>query len=395
MSTSRSVPDRDLGRLLDDGYDVVVQAGHLVIRHIPYVTPDREVRLGFLTYPVTVSGDRIVSDTDHRIWFGGDTIPCNEHGQQISCANPEERIVSEEFRASYMLSSKPGPNGYPSEYEKVVAYARIMSHPAAAIDSTATATPGPAWQEVEDDLPFVYRDTASTRAGIAPLNKVFRGQRIAVVGLGGSGGYILDQIAKTPVDAIHCFDGDTFDNHNAFRAPSAATLDKLRERPNKAEYFTELYSNMHTGIIAVPEFVDETNLDLLNEFTFVFISMDDTNAKIPIINHLVEHNIPFIDVGMGVEEIDGKLSGLLRVTLGLPDNTAIRDSTHGTDDPDPDDYARNIQIADLNALNAVLAVITWKRRLGLYADGTSETFFTYSLFTNHITHQDNVHDDED
>lgn len=389
MSTSPLVRDPDLGRLLDDGYNVVVQAGHLVIRHIPYVTDQKKVAYGFLAYPVAVSGDRIVSNTDHRIWFGGDTVPCDENGTKIGCASVEERTISDEFKANFMLSSKPSPNGYPSEYEKVTAYVRILAHPAAALDDTVTATPGAAWQEVEDDLPFVYRDTASSRAGIAKINKVFRGQRIFQIGLGGSGGYILDQLAKTPVDTIDLIDGDTFDNHNAFRAPSAATLDQLRARPNKAEYFADLYSNMHTGISAHPTYITGVNLYLLDQATFVFISMDDATTKPAIFSYLAERNIPFIDVGMGVEEIDGKLSGLLRITLGLPGATNLDDRIPVIDkDDDRDDYDRNIQIADLNALNALLAVMRWKRHIGFYADGTGETFSTYSLFTNHLTNED-------
>ncbi|NED06398.1 ThiF family adenylyltransferase, partial [Streptomyces sp. SID6648] len=88
----------------------------------------------------------------------------------------------------------------------------------------------------ENDSPFVYRDTATSRAGLAAVHRRFRGQRIVIVGLGGSGSYILDQVAKTEVDSILLIDGDTFDNHNAFRAPGAPTLKTLRERPTKASY---------------------------------------------------------------------------------------------------------------------------------------------------------------
>lgn len=388
MSTSPLVRDTDLGRLLDDGYDVVVQEGHLVVRQIPYVTADATVAHGFLTYPVTVAGDRIVSGTDHRIWFGGST-PCDEHGQPIKCANAEDHAVTADMRATFMLSSKPGPNGYASEYEKVTTYVRILSHPAVALDDSVTPTPGAAWQEVEDGLPFRYRDTATARAGLAALNKVFCNQKIGVVGTGGTGGYVIDLVAKTPVSHIALYDGDTFDNHNAFRAPGAADIEVLRTRPNKAEYFAQVYGRMHTGITAYPVFIDETNLNLLDDRTFVFLSMDNTPAKPSIIKHLRTRKIPFIDVGMGVEEIDGKLSGLLRVTLDLPDSAAI--DLHiqtRRDDVDEDDYSRNIQIADLNAQNATLAVGRWKRWLGFYADGSGETSMTYSIYVNELSNED-------
>ena len=75
--------------------------------------------------------------------------------------------------------------------------ARIVADHAHALDPTATRTPGAAWHEVEDDSPFAYRDTATSRAGITAINRRFRGQHIAIVGLGGSGSCILDQVAKT------------------------------------------------------------------------------------------------------------------------------------------------------------------------------------------------------
>jgi hypothetical protein len=368
MSTAHLGRDPHIRRLLDDGYDVSFVGEHLVVRQIPYVTVDEAVMYGALMYPLTVSGDQLVSDTDHRIWFSG-TAPCNERGQPLGLASPEVRIVAAELGASFMLSSKPGPNGYPDHYEKVTAYTRILSHPAIALDESVTATPGAAWQEVEDDLPFQYRDTASSRAGLAGLNQVFRDQRIVIVGLGGTGGYILDQIAKTPVASILLIDGDVFDNHNAFRAPGAPSLDQLRTRPTKVGYFAELYGRMHTGICTAPAYINEQNLSLLDKATFVFIAMDDATMKPTITSHLVRQHIPFIDVGMGVEEIDATLAR-------IPKPVEERD-----------DYDRNVQVADLNALNAVLAIGRWKRHLGFYADGTAETFATYSIYTNDVTNE--------
>lgn len=384
MSTAPLARDADLRRLLDDGYDANLVDGYLVVKQIPYVTTDRAVAYGFLTYPVTVSGDRIVSGTDHRIWFGG-SAPCNEHGQPLILANAEVRPVSVELAANFMLSSKPGPAGYPNEYEKVTAYVRILAHPAMALDTMATATPGAAWQEVEDDLPFRYRDTSTSRAGLSSLSRLFHKERIAIV---GTGAYILDQVAKTPVESILLIDGDVFDNHNAFRAPGAPSLEQLRERPAKAAYFADLYGQMHTNITTAQTYITDQSLGLLNDATFVFLAMDDATQKPAIAAHLVQRGTPFIDVGMGVEEIDSKLSGLLRMVFAAPGEILERALSRI---PKPaqerDDYGRNIQVADLNALNAMLAIGRWKRYIGFYADGTIEKFATYSMYTNHISNE--------
>ncbi|MEU0572242.1 ThiF family adenylyltransferase [Nonomuraea sp. NPDC005983] len=387
MSSAPLVRDPDLSRLLDDGYDVMVQAGHLIVRHVPYVTETRTVQHGFLAYPVTVSGDRVVSNTDHRIWFGG-SAPCDEHGRRLPMANPEVRTIADGVQADFMLSSKPGPSGYPDQYTKVTAYTRMIADQAQALDRTVTATPGAAWQEVEDDSPFVYRDTATSRAGLATVHRRFRGHHIAIIGLGGTGGYILDQVAKTEVESILLIDGDHFDNHNAFRAPGAAPLETLRERPNKAAYFASLYSRMHRGVTAYEHYLDGDNLDALSGATFVFLASDDALSKPPIMDWLDARDVPFIDVGMGVEEIDGKLTGLLRVSTSLSGRRAQTRRRIPAPAPERDDYGRNIQTADLNALNALLAVGRWKRHLGVYADVTDEAFTTYSLITNEIANED-------
>ncbi|CAN2525454.1 MULTISPECIES: hypothetical protein [Burkholderia] len=45
-------------------------------------------------------------------------------------------------------------------------------------------------------------------------------------------------------------------------------------------------------------------------------------------------------------------------------------------------YASNIQVADLNALNAVLAVIKWKKLRGFYRDLDREHHSTYTTDGN-------------
>lgn len=390
MSTAPPAPDSDLARLLDDGYEVVVQQGHLIVRHIPYVTTDGTVAYGFLTYPVTMAGDTIVSGTDHRIWLGAAT-PCDEHGRPLTIANPEVHPVTSTESANYMLSSKPGPEGYADEYSKVVTYARIVSQHAQAVDPTVTPTPGAAYQHVDDDSRFRYRDTASSRAGLATINTRFHGHRVVVVGLGGTGSYIADQLAKTEIDSLLLVDGDTFENHNAFRAPGAPSIDQLRARINKATYFATTYSQMHANVQAEPRFLDTDNIDtVLGGATFVFLASDDAVSKAPTVAWLEAHDVPFIDVGMGVEEVDGHLTGLLRLTISVPghrDHVAQRNLIPGAA-PGVDDYGRNIQTADLNALNAVLAVIRFKQFIGYYASYEPAGFVTYSTFTNQVANED-------
>lgn len=140
MSTALLARDPDLSRLIDDGYAITVHAGHIIVR-IPYVTENRTVEHGFLAHPITVSGDRLVSGTDHRIWFGGST-PCTEHGHPLPLATPESRVIAEGMQANFMLSSKP-PDGYPDQYTKITAYTRIIADHAHALDPQPRPPPAP------------------------------------------------------------------------------------------------------------------------------------------------------------------------------------------------------------------------------------------------------------
>ncbi len=382
MSTSPFAVDASISKLLAEDYSLSFEGGHLIIEHVPYVTADKAVAYGCLVLPVTMSGDVMQDGTgDHTIWWIGDQ-PCDQFGQPLPGPSVQHHAVTPEKTATFMISSKPkGTGAFASTYDKIVSYVRVLSHPAVVIDPTVTATPGTGWREIYDDLPFVYTDSATARAGLADLNSKFRGHRIGIVGLGGTGSYILDHVSKTWVDNIELYDGDTFDNHNAFRAPGAADIADLRQRPNKADYFAAQYSRMHTGITAHPFFITADNLDELDGCTFVFLAAGESDDKAAILAWLRQRSIPAIEVGMGIRDEGGRLSGLLAVTNHFPDQPPVANTSAAAGH---DEYDRNIQVSDLNCLNAVLAVGNWKKYIGYYATAEAVDETVYRIFTGTI-----------
>jgi ThiF family len=386
MSTSPFAADPSTSRLLAEDYRLSFEGNHLIVEQVPYVTTARGVAYGRLALPVVFSGDA-VQDTsgDHRIWFIGEQ-PCDEHGQPLPGPSPEAHAVTQGVTANFMISSKPKDVGaFANTYDKITSYVRVLSHPARAIDPTVIATPGSGWTEVPDDLPFVYPDTGTARAGLADMNAKFREHRIGIIGLGGTGSYILDHVSKTWVDAIELFDGDVFDNHNAFRAPGAANIEDLKLRPNKAEHFQRVFSHMHTGITAHSVFIGADNLDLLANCTFVFMAAGEAEDKAVILEWLRERRIPAIEVGMGLRDEVGHLSGLLAVINHFPDMPVVTaPAAAGV----ANEYDRNIQVSDLNCLNAVLAVGNWKRYLGYYAVSETVGETVYKIFTGTIRNGD-------
>ena len=59
------------------------------------------------------------------------------------------------------------------------------------------------------------------------------------------------------------------------------------------------------------------------------------------------------------------------------------------------EYANNIQIAELNALNAALAVIKWKKLRGVYVDLEDEHHSTFTIDGNSMINDDRKEDPRD
>ena len=116
--------------------------------------------------------------------------------------------------------------------------------------------------------------------------------------------------------------------------------------------------------------------------------MDTGGDKQTIVGRLEEFGIPFVDVGMGLSLVDDSLVGILRVatsTVHKRDHFRKRVSFSAAEN---NDYSRNIQISDLNALNAALAVVKWKKLFGFYQDHEHEYFCAYTVDGNALYNED-------
>jgi hypothetical protein len=177
--------------------------------------------------------------------------------------------------------------------------------------------------------------------------------------------------------------------HNAFRAPGAPTIEQLKARPFKVDYFAETYSRMRRRIIPHPYHIDADTVSQLEAMSFVFICMDVGTTKRIIVDTLVQRGTPFVDVGIGVNiSDDNGLRGILRVTTASKEKTDhIGERISFTEDGN-NAYDQNIQIADLNALNAALAVLRWKKLCGFYEDLKKEHFSAYSIDVGKLVNED-------
>lgn len=373
----------DLARLQAEGFDLDILNGYLLVRDVPYVGSGAQVKRGTLVSNLELAGDRTVRPQDHTMKFIGD-FPCDQHGRPLEMLRHQNGAdLGGGLVINFSFSRKRADKApYTDYHEKVTAYVAQLEGHAQALDPSATARTHPVIVPDEGDSSvFNYLETASSRAGIVAASDKLRLSSVAIVGLGGTGSYVLDQVAKTPVGSIHLFDHDVFLTHNAFRGPGAPSLEELQAKPTKVGYWHQMYSKMHRGIVPHPYRIDSTTVSELQGMTFVFVCIDGGGTKRLIVEALEQYGIPFIDVGMGIElRQNNSLAGILRATLSEPERRDSFRSRVSMADPGEDaEYDDNIQVADLNAFNALLAVLRWKMYYKFYddfQDGLQLTFTT-------------------
>jgi hypothetical protein len=389
MSASQIALDPSVSPLIDQGYEVAVLNGHLLVLNVPYVDAAQAVRRGTLVCNLGTTTPPLGPPPHHQAWFIGE-IPCFASGQ------PMEAIISQRgpihlwsgFTASAYFSNKPhGTSQFATYADKLMHYAELIEAQAGVIEPGVTSKTRKCFTFSESSSVFKYQDMASVRASIMAVTDKLRSEKIGLVGLGGTGSYILDLIAKTPVEEIHLFDGDKFEIHNAFRAPGAASNGDLDRQLSKVEYFAERYAPMRNGIVSHNCRITKDNLCLLSDLDFVFVAVDSGPSRRLICEYLQSSGIPFIDVGMDLQMNQDSigLHGMFRVTLSTPEqHQHFFDCVPTFDEQGEDLYRSNIQVADMNMCNAAHAVICWKQYRHFYLEHKRSHHRVYTLFDQRL-----------
>lgn len=385
MSSTPTGRSADIQRLVAAGYSIEIRQNHLLMHDVPYVNGERQACNGTLVSPLTLAGNVTTAPSDHVVYFIGDA-PCTWQGAPMSALNHSgANELAPGLRIDRSFSNKP-PVPFIDHEQKLLHYQRLLTAEAVEIDASATAKTGKVLRDDSDQSVFRYPDSASARAGITSISAKLEEQHVGIVGAGGTGVYVLDLLAKTSVAAIDVFDGDRLLTHNAFRAPGHITLDELDGRPYKASFFCSRYDQVRRGIRACDEFITAENVHLLDQCTFVFVCIDSGSARRMIVEHLLERDIPFVDCGLGMLVNDDlqAIFGTVRATLVTSErvDAAMRYLSFGDDEPGDDVYASNIQVVELNAINACMAVMRFKQHLRFYVDLANRTQWTLSTSTN-------------
>lgn len=124
------------------------------------------------------------------------------------------------------------------------------------------------------------------------VNKI-KSKNIAVIGVGGVGGYVVESLVRSGVENITIIDYDKIDVTNKNRQIIA--LDSTIGM-KKVDAFEERIKsiNFNCKVKKLDYFLDESNIDILNGYDYVIDSCDSILTKFEIIKYCLDNNICFI-----------------------------------------------------------------------------------------------------
>ena len=337
--------------------------------------------------PSSGKPDKRIGDAVHAVRIAPDEAKdgCvyNADGTRIG------NYISGDGKTWSNISIHKGSQGSPEEDESakdvVHRYAKQIVGAAWAAGHSEAASPA-----MPD--PFKIPNTFEARAGINPVQDRIRGQSIAIIGLGGTGAYVLDLVAKTPVKEIHLLDSDDVEWHNLKRAPGAPTaeeIESMREGSlRKVDYYHSKYASLREGIH--PHAVRVDSPSMFGEFLsahpidYAFVCIDqltdgDSARQDAVYCALSEAEVPFIDSGVSITVEDRAVTGAVTTSAYDAGSMAWKDAIPNARVVGDVPGYRNVQLPEVNTLAAALAVMEWRRRTEQYVSKPASFLHKFRL----------------
>lgn len=248
-----------------------------------------------------------------------------------------------------------------------------------------------------DQGPFKIPNTFEARAAIGPVQNRIRDQRIVIIGLGGTGAYVLDLIAKTPVIEIHLLDSDHVDWHTFMRAPGAPSTEEIESQRRapllKVDYYHSKYAPLREGVHPHAIRVDSPSKLALflsaHPIDFAFVCIDqaddaDSPRQDAVYAALSEANVPFVDSGVSITLEDCAVRGAVTTSTYAEGSMAWKEAIPNARVEGNVPGYHNVQLPEVNALAASLAVMEWRRRTEQYASESTSFLHKFRLETPRI-----------
>lgn len=148
--------------------------------------------------------------------------------------------------------------------------------------------------------------------------------RVAIVGLGGGGSHVTQQLAHLGLSDFLLFDPDHVEDTNLNRMVGA-TLEDVRLRTLKAEVMQRVITgiNPSASVRAIPE-AWQKQAELLRDQDVMFGCVDSFSEREQLERAARRYLIPYIDIGMDVCEVEDGFSIGGQVVLSMPGGLCLR-----------------------------------------------------------------------
>lgn len=338
--------------------------------------------------PVSGRPDKRLGDAVHAVRIridsteAHDSLAYNADGTPIGNWVRGDRSTWADI--SIRKGSENRPEDDPSAQDVIYRYVKHIVGAVAVSDGSSLAP------SVASNL-FKIPNTFEARSGIGPVQDRIRHTRIAVIGAGGTGAHILDLLAKTPVE-IHLLDSDDLDWHNFMRAPGAPTTDEIEaqhsEPLRKVAYYHAKYSSLRDGIHAHTIRVDSplqfAEFLAAHPIDFAFVCIDqlpdsDSPRQDAVYEALSEAGIPFVDSGVSITVNGDTVSGAITTSFYAAGSMEWKDAIPNARARGDLPGYRNVQLPEVNAMAASLAVMEWRRRTGQYVSKSDSFLHRFRL----------------
>jgi molybdopterin/thiamine biosynthesis adenylyltransferase len=157
-----------------------------------------------------------------------------------------------------------------------------------------------------------------------PLQSLLKNIHVGVVGVGGTGSSVLEQLIRLGVGKITVFDGDCFDESNVSRVYGSGTSDSGRNKTSIAEDLARRVG-LGTELVAVPRFITfESTARQLRECDVLFGCTDDEWGRSILTRMPVYYYIPVFDMGVRIDSSEGRVRSVQgRVTTLIPGEACL------------------------------------------------------------------------
>lgn len=177
--------------------------------------------------------------------------------------------------------------------------------------------------ERDDESNFAVFDR-QVRAFGGEIQRILGALHVGVVGLGGTGSPVAEQLVRLGVGRLTLFDGDVFEGTNINRVYGSALDDVGESKPMIAKRHLDRIG-LRTPIEAVPKHItSEATALRLRACDVVFGCTDKQIPRAILMQLALKYSLPVFDLGVLIDSHDQRIRGIHgRITTLLPGEACL------------------------------------------------------------------------